>query len=79
MNPQMLCEQLSTYNYILEERKEGRKEGMKQQHALTLSLWQTADAISTIQHHKIKHSNLKLDSLAVLQVLPASAHVNDQQ
>jgi hypothetical protein len=35
MNPQLLCEQLSTYNYILEERNR-REEGMKQQHALTL-------------------------------------------
>lgn len=71
MNPQLLCEQHLTYNYILEERSR-RKEEMKQ-------LWQTADALNTTQHHKIKHSNLKWDSLAVWQVLPASAHVNDQQ
>lgn len=69
MNPQLLREQHLTYNYILEERNR-RKDGMKQ-------LWQTADAL--IQHHKIKHSNLKWDSLAVWQVLPVSAHVNDQQ
>jgi hypothetical protein len=37
MNPQMLCEQLSAYNYILEERKKGMNKTAACSYTLALA------------------------------------------